>query len=231
MPRLLALPAGLLVSDDGWQRARRVLCVRLDTIGDVVMTGPAIRALAESGSRPAITLLTSPAGARVAALMPDVDEVISWEAPWMKARAPVRRGCDLHRLQPEPAARRPALPHGRRPTLARALPREPLPAAHRPRARARARRAGAPRGAPPARPRGERRRPHRRRAAEGPRPGRGTRGPGLAARRARHRRRAALGGRAPGRLGAVAPLPGGPLGRGVPPARRARAARLQRRRR
>src|SRR5829696_744968 len=106
MPRLLALPAGLLVSDDGWQRARRVLCVRLDTIGDVVMTGPAIRALAESGSRPAITLLTSPAGARVAALMPDVDEVISWEAPWMKASAPGRDGAAERAMVDDLRARR-----------------------------------------------------------------------------------------------------------------------------
>jgi ADP-heptose:LPS heptosyltransferase len=49
-----------------WQRARRVLCVRLDQLGDVLMTTPAIRALKESGSGRRITLLTSSAGAAVA---------------------------------------------------------------------------------------------------------------------------------------------------------------------
>ena len=47
-----------------WDHARSVLAVRLDTLGDVLMTTPAIRALSGAG-RPArreITLLTSPAG-------------------------------------------------------------------------------------------------------------------------------------------------------------------------
>jgi lipopolysaccharide heptosyltransferase II len=67
-----------------WSTAKHVLCVRLDTIGDVLMTGPALRALRESGARPRITLLTSAPGASVAALMPEVDEAIVYEAPWMK---------------------------------------------------------------------------------------------------------------------------------------------------
>jgi lipopolysaccharide heptosyltransferase II len=56
--------------------------VRLDTMGDVLMTGPALRALKAAGHR--ITLLTSPPGAAAAALMPEVDETIVYEAPWMK---------------------------------------------------------------------------------------------------------------------------------------------------
>jgi len=71
-----------------WDQARNLLCVRLDTLGDVLMTGPAMRALKESlpGSR--ITLLTSPAGAAVVSMMPEVDRTILYEAPWMKATAP-----------------------------------------------------------------------------------------------------------------------------------------------
>lgn len=69
-----------------WQDARRILCVRLDSIGDVLMTTPAIRAVKEGGAR--VTLLTSPAGAGVARLVPEIDEVIGYEAPWMKAGAP-----------------------------------------------------------------------------------------------------------------------------------------------
>jgi lipopolysaccharide heptosyltransferase II len=64
-----------------WTTARRVLCVRLDTLGDVLMTGPAMRAL-RAGRE--LTLLTSAAGARAAELMPEVDEVVVYEAPWMK---------------------------------------------------------------------------------------------------------------------------------------------------
>ncbi|HEX7004429.1 MAG TPA: glycosyltransferase family 9 protein [Trueperaceae bacterium] len=76
-----------------WQAARRILCVRLDGLGDLVMTGPAIRALAESGARRRITLLTSKAGARAASLLPGIDEVIAYEAPWMKA-TPAGRGSE-----------------------------------------------------------------------------------------------------------------------------------------
>ncbi len=69
-----------------WDAAANLLCVRLDTIGDVLMSGPAMRALKERpGGR--LTLLTSPAGAAVATLMPEVDETIVYRAPWMKASA------------------------------------------------------------------------------------------------------------------------------------------------
>jgi lipopolysaccharide heptosyltransferase II len=54
-------------------------------MGDVLMTGPAIRAMAEgAGGGRRLTLLTSPAGAAAAALLPGVDEVVVYEAPWMK---------------------------------------------------------------------------------------------------------------------------------------------------
>jgi ADP-heptose:LPS heptosyltransferase len=71
-----------------WEAARRVLAVRLDAMGDVVMTGPAIRALAASGPGRTVTVLTSPGGAEAARLLPGVGEVICYEAPWMKASQP-----------------------------------------------------------------------------------------------------------------------------------------------
>lgn len=71
-----------------WDRVHRVLCVRLDTLGDVLMTTPAIRALKESHARPHITLLTSGAGAGIARLVPEIDEVIVYDAPWLKATPP-----------------------------------------------------------------------------------------------------------------------------------------------
>jgi ADP-heptose:LPS heptosyltransferase len=67
-----------------WTTIRELLCVRLDTIGDVLMTGPALRALRAGGPHRRITLLTSPAGAEAAALMPEVDDTIVYAAPWMK---------------------------------------------------------------------------------------------------------------------------------------------------
>jgi lipopolysaccharide heptosyltransferase II len=68
-----------------WAQARDVLCVRLDTIGDVLMTTPAIRALKEAHAGRRITLLTSRAGAAAGALVPDVASVIVYDAPWLKA--------------------------------------------------------------------------------------------------------------------------------------------------
>lgn len=75
-------------SSKRWEHARNLLCVRLDAMGDVLMTTPALRALRESAPDRRVTLLTSPAGAQAAALVPWVDEVIVYEAPWMKATAP-----------------------------------------------------------------------------------------------------------------------------------------------
>lgn len=83
-----------------WRDARDVLCVRLDALGDVLMTTPAMRALRESSPGQRITLLTSRSGALIARLIPEVDEVIEYEAPWMKsagalAAAPERAAEDL----------------------------------------------------------------------------------------------------------------------------------------
>lgn len=62
-----------------------MLCVRLDTLGDVLMTTPAIRALRESVPGRRITLLTSAPGAAAAALVPEIDDVLVYPAPWLKS--------------------------------------------------------------------------------------------------------------------------------------------------
>ena len=85
-----------------WPAARRVLAVRLDALGDVLMTTPALRALRESAPGRRVTLLTSPAGAEAAALVPEVDEVLVYDAPWMKATAPRRDSGPDHNTS-EPA--------------------------------------------------------------------------------------------------------------------------------
>src|SRR5215207_16148 len=66
-----------------WLYARRVLAVRLDNLGDVLVTTPAIHAIRESLPDAAITLLASPVGAQAGRLNPDVDEVVVYNAPWM----------------------------------------------------------------------------------------------------------------------------------------------------
>ncbi|HYE93612.1 MAG TPA: lipopolysaccharide heptosyltransferase II [Terriglobales bacterium] len=76
-----------------WHAATRVLAVRLDTLGDVLMTTPAIRALKGRPPRRHVTLLTSGAGAAAARLVDEVDEVIVYDAPWLKATA---RRADAH---------------------------------------------------------------------------------------------------------------------------------------
>jgi len=71
-----------------WNKVENVLCIRLDTIGDVLMTTPAITALKASHPSRRITLMTSSAGATTASLVSGVDEVIVYDAPWLKATAP-----------------------------------------------------------------------------------------------------------------------------------------------
>jgi lipopolysaccharide heptosyltransferase II len=74
--------------DQKWASAENILCVRLDTMGDVLMTTPAIRALKESTGRSRVTLLTSAAGAEVVPLVPEIDRTIVYEASWMKTALP-----------------------------------------------------------------------------------------------------------------------------------------------
>jgi lipopolysaccharide heptosyltransferase II len=70
---------------EDWSQVRNLLCVRLDSIGDVLMTTPAMRAFKESLPGCRLTLLTSPAGAAIAPFVPEIDETIEFAAPWMKA--------------------------------------------------------------------------------------------------------------------------------------------------
>lgn len=67
-----------------WNSARNVLCVRLDNLGDVLMTTPALRALKRGGVDRRITLLASRSGAALAPFLDDVDDVIVYDPPWAK---------------------------------------------------------------------------------------------------------------------------------------------------
>lgn len=69
--------------DERWRSARNILAVRLDNLGDVLVTTPALHAIKSGLPSAALTLLASPVGAQVARLNPDVDDVMVYEAPWM----------------------------------------------------------------------------------------------------------------------------------------------------
>jgi ADP-heptose:LPS heptosyltransferase len=58
-----------------------VLVVRPDGMGDVLLTGPAVRAIAARGA--GVTFLAGPGGAGAASLLPGVTSVLEWEAPWI----------------------------------------------------------------------------------------------------------------------------------------------------
>lgn len=67
-----------------WSKLKNILCIRPDNMGDVIMTGPAIRALKEHCPDRKITLLTSKAGSAVAPFIPQIDEVIEYDPFWVK---------------------------------------------------------------------------------------------------------------------------------------------------
>jgi lipopolysaccharide heptosyltransferase II len=71
-----------------WPEARRILGIRLDAVGDVLMTTPALRALGAGRPDRRVTLLTSSPASVVTALLPDVHDVVVYDAPWMKATPP-----------------------------------------------------------------------------------------------------------------------------------------------
>jgi len=59
----------------------RLLAVRLDSAGDVLLTGPSLRALRHGADE--VVLLAGPHGAEAGRLLPGVDEVLEWRCPWI----------------------------------------------------------------------------------------------------------------------------------------------------
>jgi ADP-heptose:LPS heptosyltransferase len=69
----------------------KALVTRLDSFGDVLLAGPAVRAVAARAD--SVTLLCGPRGEPAARLLPGVDEVLVWDAPWAVFEPPpVDRG-------------------------------------------------------------------------------------------------------------------------------------------
>ncbi|WP_448316281.1 glycosyltransferase family 9 protein [Streptomyces sp. CO7] len=73
----------------------RVLVVRLDSFGDVLLAGPAVRAVARRADE--VALLCGPRGESAARLLPGVDRVIVWDAPWVGLEPPPVDRADIAR--------------------------------------------------------------------------------------------------------------------------------------
>ncbi|MGE5655535.1 MAG: glycosyltransferase family 9 protein [Actinomycetota bacterium] len=73
-----------------WQKIQRILAIRLDNVGDVVMLGPALRSLRHHLPNATIALMASPVGAQVAPLLPWIDETLTHRALWQDASGSLR---------------------------------------------------------------------------------------------------------------------------------------------
>lgn len=85
------------------------LITRLDSLGDVLLTGPAVRAAARAGGP--VTFLCGPRGLPAARVLPGVDEVLVLHTPWIDATpGPVSRDdleetvAEIARIAPDRAA-------------------------------------------------------------------------------------------------------------------------------
>lgn len=66
-----------------WAGCKRLLVVRPDNMGDLLMSAPAIRALKQTFECE-ITVLTSSKGALITDFIPEIDDTIVFDAPWVK---------------------------------------------------------------------------------------------------------------------------------------------------
>ena len=104
-----------------------VLVARLDSVGDILVTGPAVRAVAASSAK--VTMLVGRGRSAVARLLPGVDDVLEFEAPWVVPDPGPLDPAELDVLRPAWLALVEHLAepgHGHAPR--RPSPRSPLPA-------------------------------------------------------------------------------------------------------
>ena len=73
----------------------RTLVARLDSDGDVLLAGPAVRAAAAAGE---VVFLCGPGGVQAAELLPGVTRIVEWECPWVVNPAPEVRPFDIEAI-------------------------------------------------------------------------------------------------------------------------------------
>jgi len=66
-----------------WFDCKKILCIRADNMGDLIMTTPALRALKETFDC-SLTILTSKMGNLIAPFIREIDDVIVHDLPWIK---------------------------------------------------------------------------------------------------------------------------------------------------
>ncbi|MEV0999085.1 glycosyltransferase family 9 protein [Nonomuraea sp. NPDC050202] len=74
----------------------RVLVARVDDAGDVLLAGPAVRAVRTRARE--VVFLAGPNGRAAAELLPGVDRVIVWRAPWIDHTPPPVTGAGVEEL-------------------------------------------------------------------------------------------------------------------------------------
>lgn len=82
----------------------RVLIARQDGLGDVLLAGPCVRAVAASGA--SVTVLAGPRGAAAAALLPGVCDTLTWCAPWIDPEPPPVAADDIEAIRADIARHR-----------------------------------------------------------------------------------------------------------------------------
>ena len=84
------------MSERAASRGGHTLVARLDSDGDVLLAGPAVRAVARGSDH--VTLLVSTSGEQAARLLPGVDDVLVWSCPWSGFSPPPVDAGEVHRL-------------------------------------------------------------------------------------------------------------------------------------
>jgi lipopolysaccharide heptosyltransferase II len=79
-----AAPVGSSSRAKIWRGVQRVLCIRVDNLGDVLMTTPALAAAAASVPGVELTLLGGPGAAALSPHLPMLHDVIEARVPWVR---------------------------------------------------------------------------------------------------------------------------------------------------
>lgn len=69
-----------------WFDCKKILCIRADNMGDLIMTSPALHALKETFGC-SLTVLTSQMGSAIVPFIPEIDDAIVYDLPWIKTTA------------------------------------------------------------------------------------------------------------------------------------------------